>query len=112
MSKKKWKVAVIVQRYGEEVSGGAELEARWVAEHLLPFAEVTAVTTCARDYTTWAGYYPAGESVLNGVTVCRFPVDETRNWERSNKETGRLLVTDHALFDEFAWLKEQGPYGS
>jgi len=47
------RIAVVVQRYGEEVGGGAELHARWLAERLQPLAEIHAITTCAIDYTSW-----------------------------------------------------------
>ncbi len=106
------RLAVVVQRYGEEVNGGAELHARWLAEHLTTLAEVHAITTCAIDYTTWANEYPAGRSLLNGVIVHRFPVDTPRNWPASQKQTGSLLLRDHTFFEEVVWMKEQGPYSS
>ncbi|MCA9932715.1 MAG: glycosyltransferase family 4 protein, partial [Anaerolineales bacterium] len=106
------RIAIIVQRYGEEVNGGAELHARWLAEQLTSLAEVHAITTCAIDYTTWADEYPAGDSVLNGVIVHRFPVDQARKWGDSQRKTGHLLLREHSLFEEMTWMKEQGPYSS
>lgn len=110
--RKKWRIAVVVQRYGEEVAGGAELHARWLAEHLLSLADVHVITTCAVDYTTWADYYPPGDSILNGVPIHRFPVDAPRDWQRARQQTGRILLYEHTLFDEIAWMKEQGPYST
>lgn len=103
------RLAVVVQRYGEEVNGGAELHARWLAEHLSAFAEVEVLTTCALDYTTWANHYPAGTSCINGIPVHRYPVDRPRNWPQSQKRTFELLSTKHSLLDELEWIKEQGP---
>ena len=54
------KLAVVVQRYGADINGGAELHARYVAEHLARHAQVTVLTTCARDYVTWRDEYSAG----------------------------------------------------
>ena len=48
------RIAIVVQRYGPEVNGGAEDAARAVAEHLTALGEVHVLTTCALDYTTWA----------------------------------------------------------
>ena len=59
------KLAIVVQRYGADINGGAELHARYVAEHLAPHAQVTVLTTCARDYLTWHDEYPAGVEVIN-----------------------------------------------
>lgn len=108
-SRKKWRVAVVVQRYGEEVSGGAELHARWLAEHLLPLAEVHAVTTCALDYMTWANHYPAGDSVLNGVHLHRFAVDAPRDWPANQKLSARIIHSKHSVLDELEWMRDQGP---
>ena len=41
---KRWRIAVVVQRYGQEVNGGAELEARWLAEQLTNLGEVHVFT--------------------------------------------------------------------
>src|SRR6185369_14892610 len=67
------KLAVVVQRYGADISGGAELHARYVAERLARHAEVTVLSTCARDYISWKNELPAGEETINGVKVRRFP---------------------------------------
>ena len=63
------RVAIVVQRYGLEVNGGAEQHARWLAERLAATADVTVLTTCALDYITWADHYPAGEETINGLSL-------------------------------------------
>ena len=73
------KLAVIVQRYGAELNGGAELHARYVAEHLAQHAEVEVLTTCATDYITWRNELDPGPDVVNDVPVRRFPVSRERD---------------------------------
>ena len=106
------RVAIVVQRYGVEVNGGAEQHARWLAERLAASADVTVLTTCALDYLTWADHYPAGEDTINGVGVRRFPVDAPRDWKKSQRQTRLVTTHQHTLFDEVAWVKEQGPFSS
>jgi glycosyltransferase involved in cell wall biosynthesis len=108
----RWRIAVVVQRYGEEVNGGAELSARWLAERLVQLAEVHVITTCALEYTTWADHYQPGETTLNGVHLHRFSVDRPRNWALFQKLTRDLLSREHSDDDELAWVKEQGPYST
>ena len=43
-------LAIVVQRYGADISGGAELHARYIAERLSSRVQVRVLTTCARDY--------------------------------------------------------------
>lgn len=105
------RVALVVQRYGEEVNGGAEMLARWLAERLAQLVETHVITTCALDYHTWANVYPPGESVLNGVRILRFTVDEPRHPDFARR-TVALFEEKRTLFDEYQWMKEQGPYST
>lgn len=103
------KVAFVVQRYGLEVNGGAEVHCRALAERMLAAGhEVTVLTTCARDHATWANAYPAGSETLNGVRVLRFPVTFPRN-QAAMAVLGRLRFTRSAAMER-AWLVAQGPY--
>jgi glycosyltransferase involved in cell wall biosynthesis len=72
-------LAFVVQRYGVDIVGGSESLCRAVAEMQVAWRPVEVLTTCAQDYMTWRNHYPAGVSVLNGVTVRRFPVDFERD---------------------------------
>lgn len=106
------RIAVVVQRYGEEVNGGAELHARWIAERLLAFASVEVITSCAVEYTTWDNHYPPGSCDVNGVSVRRFAVDSPRNWPHEQAETGRMVYSEHTVEEEIQWVKNQGPYST
>ena len=113
--KPKLKIAIIVQRYGLEVSGGAELHARWLAEHLLNIAQVDVLTSCALDYRTWANHYPAGITNLNGVTVHRFPSDRERPIQLSPEQIKLNLKIRKERYDpveEAEWMWSQGPTSS
>ena len=69
-------IAFVVQRYGTEVAGGAEALCRDTARALVRAGEeVTIYTTTARDYLTWAPYYPEGTTDDDGVEVRRFAVN-------------------------------------
>ena len=67
------RLAVVVQRYGEKINGGAELHARLLTERLVQHYDVEVLTSCAHDYTDWAMVYPPGPCLVNGVRVLRFP---------------------------------------
>ena len=49
------KVAVVVQRYGADINGGAELHARYVAEHLARHAEVEKAAPCLQAFGSGRG---------------------------------------------------------
>jgi glycosyltransferase involved in cell wall biosynthesis len=103
------KIAVVVQRYGLDINGGAELHARYVAEHLSRRADVEVLTTCARDYITWKNDLPAGDSELNGLRVKRFPVRRERNPERFGLRSHYVFGDAHSVAEELAWLESEGP---
>ena len=103
------KLAVVVQRYGADISGGAELHARYVAEHLSQHAKVEVLTTCARDYVTWRDDYPAGTEIVNGVSVRRFRVDHARDPRVFGRWSERVFNHPHSYLDELKWLSAEGP---
>ena len=103
------RLAVVVQRYGLEINGGAELHARYVAERLARHADVEVLTTCARDYITWRNEYPAGAESINELPVRRFPVDRERDPEEFGRHSRRVFEQPHSLADELRWLSSQGP---
>jgi len=103
------KLAVVVQRYGADINGGAELHARYVAERLARHAEVEVVTTCARDYVTWRNERPAGVEQVNGIPVRRFPVHRERDPYQFGRVSKRVFEQTHSIADELAWLESEGP---
>jgi glycosyltransferase involved in cell wall biosynthesis len=103
------KLAVVVQRYGADISGGAELHARYVAERLARHAEVTVLSTCARDYITWKNELPAGEETINGVKVRRFPVAGVRDTTDFGRRSALVFTKPHSIHDELKWLDSEGP---
>ena len=103
------KLAFVVQRYGLEINGGAELHCRWVAEHLKKYAEVEVLTTRAADYITWKNSYSRDEEDVNGIRVRRFPVIKARDPQRFGRLQDWLLRHEHRESDELRWLDEEGP---
>ena len=103
------KVAVIVQRYGTSINGGAELHARYIAERLARHGEVEVLTTCATDYVTWRNELPPGVEQVNGVSVRRFPVKHERNPQVFGRRQERVFTQRHSIGDERDWLDTEGP---
>jgi glycosyltransferase involved in cell wall biosynthesis len=103
------KLAVVVQRYGADINGGAELHARYIAERLARHAQVEVVTTCARDYVTWRNELNPGLDSVNGIPVRRFPVRHEREPLDFGRRSRRVFDEPHSLADELAWLESEGP---
>lgn len=103
------RLAVVVQRYGEDINGGAELHARYIAERLASHFDVRVLTTCARDYVTWRNEFPPGADTVHGIPVERFPVARERNLHDFGVRSRRVLTRAHTLQEELDWLESQGP---
>ncbi len=103
------KIAIVVQRYGLEINGGAEYHARLIAERLRSYFEVEVFTTSALDYVTWGHHYPALREELNGIRVNRFRVSKPRNPEEFGRIQQHIFEDEHVLADEMRWLDEEGP---
>lgn len=104
------KIAFVVQRYGLEVNGGAELECRQLAEHMNEKYEVEILTTKAVDYVTWKDEYTQNRDTVNGVLVRRFSVKEPRNNKEFNLLSEKVLQGKSTKEEEELWMKKQGPY--
>lgn len=103
------KIAVVVQRYGADINGGAEQHARYIAEHLARHVQVEVLTTCASDYITWRNERPEGVEAVHGVPVRRFPVTRERAPAEFAEWSERVFEKTHSLRDELAWLDAEGP---
>lgn len=103
------RVAFVVQRYGPEISGGAEMEARLLAERLLPYVQIEVLTTTAKEYMTWENHYAPGLERINGVPVRRFRVAAPRDVARFDRYSADLLGRAPSHYDEVQWMALQGP---
>jgi len=126
------KIAIVVQRYGLEINGGAELHARLLAEKLSDIFEVEIITTCAIEYEFWNNHYPEGIEVVNNIKVRRFKTRKkdvkkfnqlskiVRNLFKYNDRKLSILnfpyllykraKYNHRQFNFNEWLEVQGPY--
>jgi len=103
------KVAIVVQRYGLEINGGAEYHARLIAKHLSRKHKIEVLTTCALDYVTWSPFYPEGIDIIEGIAVRRFLVDRERDPKRFGDLQKIILNEEHTILMEEEWMREQGP---
>lgn len=105
------RVAFVVQRCGIEVNGGAESLCLQVASRLAAFWDVEILTTCARDYTTWANWYSPGAANIHGVTTRRFVVDSPRDPKRFDDLSAKLLQrgANAGIAEQEEWMRAQGP---
>jgi glycosyltransferase involved in cell wall biosynthesis len=103
----------VVQRYGDEIAGGAEQHCREVAERMAARGHhVEVATTCAKSYVDWADEYEPGLSVSNGVVVNRFRVARPRNNRIFNEINFRMVLGrgSRPRFAQRDWMREQGPW--
>ncbi|MCU0337517.1 MAG: glycosyltransferase family 4 protein [Sediminibacterium sp.] len=127
------KIAIIIQRYGQQVNGGAEVYARNLAHELAEYYDVDVLTTCAKDYVTWAPFFQKGIEQDGKVRVHRFENSQRGSkselrysrkklsrrlwWQWITKKLGLLAAIEHAFpslavqkKDHDAWLRFQGPF--
>ena len=103
------KLAVVVPRYGVDLSGGADRHARDVAQRLARHADVEVLATCAHDSVTWQNRFAPGTDRLDNLTVRRFPVLRERNTDEFNRRQLQVFDRPHSIADELAWLESAGP---
>jgi glycosyltransferase involved in cell wall biosynthesis len=101
------RIAFVSPRFPEGPTiGGAETLLRSLATRAVADGrDATFLTTCARNHFTWENEVPAGESVVDGITVRFFPVDEDRDvgsFLRIQQAIDRR--TDVSIADQKTWI--------
>lgn len=104
------RLAFVIQRYGLEVNGGAELHCRWLAERLAQRHTVEVFATCALDYLEWKNHYPPGTAEVNGVRVHRFPVKRKRVAREFASLCNVVYYEKHTRAEEEEWVRANGPF--
>ena len=103
------KIAFVVPWYGENITGGAEMETRDLAHHLAGAGfDVEILTTCVQAFTAdWnINYHNAGCFFEHGLTVRRFPV-RTRDTKAFDEVNRKLIVGEKlGKGDEETFLRE------
>jgi glycosyltransferase involved in cell wall biosynthesis len=110
MSRSRPRVAFIVPRYGEGITGEAESQCRRTAERLARYFEVEVLTTCATDRLSWRNVLPDGSRELNGVLVRRFRLTEERDAVAFQRLYDRILRMQLTPEEEYEVVRTQGPY--
>jgi len=106
------RIRSVVQRWGEDVAGGAESFCRSVATRLAQRGhEVEVVTSTATDYLTWQQAHPAGTTTESGVKVVRLPARFQRDPARFAHLDQRVAFADTPLAPSAQkdWLLLEGP---
>jgi glycosyltransferase involved in cell wall biosynthesis len=110
MKDAKPRVAFIIQRYGEQMTGGAESHCRQIAERLVKRYDVEVLTTCATDHLSWKNALPEGRQILNGVTIRRFRSVGERKLLEFHKIYDRIFLTQLSAAEEYEMIRLQGPH--
>lgn len=103
------RILLVVQRYGLEVNGGAELHCRWIAEHLTQNFDLEIHTTRALDYISWKNHYKKGREIINGIPVYRHSVKRERNLDSFGQLQNKIFYSEHDIEDEKTWVEANGP---
>ncbi len=106
-------ILYVVQGYGPDAVGGAELHCRLMATKMAERGHnVSVLTTCASSYRDWANTYEPGVSTLDGVRVHRMAVDHPRRIDEFSLASQRVLTgykPEPLLLQEY-WIDAQGPH--
>lgn len=103
------KLALVTPRYGAEITSGAELACRLLAEQLSQRHDVEVLTSAARDPYTWKNDYGEGADRIRGVLVRRFTVNQPHDANAFRQFADRILGAPRSRADEMEWVRRLGP---
>lgn len=132
MKPHKKRIAIVVQRAGEDIVGGSEGYALSMARILSESFQVDILTTTAKDHVTWRNFYPVGiQKMSESLQIIRFTVAFERDsyWFELDRIMTKGITLD--IFERMAradresfidykrrlplglgeeWIKFEGPY--
>jgi glycosyltransferase involved in cell wall biosynthesis len=103
------RVAFVIQRYGENITGGSEAHCRQVVERLTNDYDIEVLTTCATDHLSWKNELPEGLGEVNGVKVRRFRTTSERHLGKFHEIYDRIFLEQLDHDREMALIHWQGP---
>ncbi len=103
------RIAFVVPQYGADLGGGLEKLCQLVAERMQGWWDIEVLTTCSRDFATWANSYPPGVEPVGNVPVRRFPVERERDPEPFRRLSDLVLQGTPTREQEEQWIRAQGP---
>lgn len=108
---KKQKIAIVVQRYGLQVNGGAEMHARMIAEKLIDRYDITVLTSCALDYKHWEPVLHEGITHEGNIKIIRFKNTQRNNTlqEAAYKKVKHLPKV-YVRYKIFKWFNHWFPF--
>jgi glycosyltransferase involved in cell wall biosynthesis len=100
------RVALVCNRFGPDVAGGAELVMAELGQGLHGRGwEVDVITSAARDLYTWRNELPEGTSVEAGLRVLRFRTVLGADQKARNRIGGLIGAgADVPLADQYRWM--------
>ena len=116
------KIAVVVQRFGKEIVGGAESHAHEISCKLANYYKkpVDILTTTAKSYQTWENEYPEGVEIEDNLIIRRFnsqfqraswfPFYSRFMWLTHRKFRNYKVLHPVLKKLEALWFIAQGPY--
>ncbi|MBN2867614.1 MAG: glycosyltransferase family 4 protein [Flavobacteriaceae bacterium] len=87
--KQKEKIAVVVQRFGKDINGGAEYHAKLLCDQLKKYYKIDVLTTRSIDYQIWDNTLPEKDTIEGDITIKRFN-SLTKNTHKANKNFRKL----------------------
>lgn len=101
------KIAFIIQRFGRDVSGGAEAFARMYAERLSEFYDITILTTTSKTLDWDNDLAMVSNDEGSGLEILRFAPHHRRDPERWGEASARAFAGDVSYED---WQIDHGPH--
>ena len=100
------RIAFVVQRFGRDVSGGAEMFARMYAELLAPFYDITVLTTTSKTLD-WDNELSVNSRGNGDYQVLRFPPRHPRNYQQWDRASAQAFAGE---IDYEEWQVHHGPH--